>query len=202
MLCGRLVIIGGSSLQGSTLKSYRCGILEEIEIEGVLRDLKHLESFIVTLAGKGKEGADLRVAVHLGLHTISRACQPGEANNLYDENGQPRVFCEDRYAFSFGLKDIVTRMVEQKYFCWESSDRNRAMNYAVLDAAPGRVRQLQDGEHQVIYFYLYPSDGQRADVDLYVTSCYMRYLKFDRIKRRFDTHMLLRKCHFENKRLP
>ncbi len=176
--------------------------MQEIEINGVLRDLGHLASFVVTLTGKGRDGADLQVAVHLGLHTISRACQPGEISNLVDENGQPRVFCEDRYAFSFGLKEIATRMIQQKYFCWESSDRNRAMNYAVLDAAPGRMRELQDGEHQVIYFYLYPADGKRADVDLYVTSCYMRDMRFSHIKRRFDIHMLLRKCLFENKRLP
>lgn len=176
--------------------------MQEIEINGVLRDLSHLESFVVTLSGKGKDNTDLRVCVHLGLHTISRGCKAGEASNLRDENDQPRVFCEDRYAFSFGLREIVTRMIEQKYFCWESADRNRSMNYAVLDAAPGRVRQLQDGEHQVIYFYLYPADDTRADVDLYITSCHMRYMRFDRIKRRFDIHMLLRKCLFEGKRLP
>ena len=176
--------------------------MQEIEIDGVLRDLGHLASFVVTLIGKGRNGANLDVAVHLGLHTISRACKPGEVSNLVDENGQPRVFCEDRYAFSFGLKEIATRMIQQIYFCWESSDRNRAMHYAVLDAAPGRIRELQDGEHQVIYFYLYPADGQRADVDLYITSCYMRDMRFSKIKRRFDTHMLLRKCLFEGKRLP
>lgn len=176
--------------------------MQEIEIDGVLRDLRHLKSFVVELAGKGRDGADLSVAVHLGLHTISRACRPGEASNLQDENGQPRIFCEDRYAFSFGLRDIATRMIQQKYFCWESSDRNRAINYAVLDAAPSRVRQLQDGEYQVIYFYLYPSDGERADVDLYVTSCHMRHMRFGNVRRRFDTHMLLRKCLFEQKRLP
>lgn len=176
--------------------------MDEIEINGVLRDLTHLNSFVVTLGGKGEDGADLRVAVHLGLHTISRACEPGEVGDLDDENGKPRIFCEDRYAFSFGLPEIATRMIEEKYFCWESLDRNRAINYAVLDAAPARVRQLQDGEHQVIYFYLYPADGERADVDLYVTSCHMRFMRFGNVKRRFDTHMLLRKCLFQKKRLP
>ncbi|MCC1481527.1 hypothetical protein [Roseibaca sp. Y0-43] len=176
--------------------------MKEIEIDGIVRDLKHLDSFVVTLKGKGKGGADLRVLVHLGLHTISRACKPGEITDLSDENGRPRIFCEDRYAFSFGLPDITKRMIEEKYFCWVSSDRNRSMNYAVLDAAPSRVRQLKDGEHQVIYFYLYPSRGKRADVDLFVTSCHMRFLKFGAIKRRYDLHSLLRKCYFESKRLP
>ena len=176
--------------------------MQEIEIDGDLRDLSHLSSFVVVLEGKGKDSTDLRVAVHLGLHTISRACQTGESGNLRDENGQSRVFCEDRYAFSLSLKDIATRMILEKYFCWESRDRNRAVNYAVLDAAPGRLRELHDGEHQVVYFYLYPADGREADVNLYVTSCHTRHLNLSRVKRRFDTHMLLRKCLFENKRLP
>lgn len=127
---------------------------------------------------------------------------PGEASDLHDENGRPRVFCEDRYAFSFGLREIATRMIEQKCFCWESLDKNRKINFAVLDAAPARVRELKDGDHQVIYFYLYPSRREGADVDLYITSCHMRYMRFGKITRRFDMHMLLRKCHFERKRLP
>ena len=77
---------------------------------------------------------------------------------LEDENGKPRQFCEDRYAFSLGLPELSKRMVEQNYFCWDSIDRNRAMNYAVIDVAPGRIRELIDGEHQVVFFYLYPSE--------------------------------------------
>jgi hypothetical protein len=176
--------------------------MDEIEIAGVLRDLRHLKPFVVNLAGKGKEGEDLRVAVYFRLHTISRACQPNEVANMLDENGQRRVFCEDRYAFSLGLPEIAKRMILQKYYCWESSDRNRILHYAILDAAPGRIRELQDGEHQVIYFYLYPANGKTADVDLHVTSCYMNNMRFGNVKRRFDTHMLLRKCLFDKKRLP
>lgn len=175
--------------------------MEDIEINGIKRDLGHLQAFIVVLPGKGKEGADLRVRVSLGLHTVSRTCGDGEVSNLNDENGRPRIFCEDRYAFSLGLREIATRMIEQKYFCWESMDRNRAMNYAILDVAPARVTQLIDGEYQVIFFYLYPvSDG--ADVAMYITSCHLREMKFRGGARRYDTHMLLRKCLFENKRLP
>jgi hypothetical protein len=180
----------------------RCELVQGIEIKGVWRDLTHLNSFVVTLAGKGRDGADLRVAVHLGLHAVSRRCQPDEEHDFRDENGQPRVFCADRYAFSLGLREIITRMIHEKYFCWASSDRNRAVNFAVLDAAPSLVRQLNDGQYQVIYFYLYPSKGRRADVELYVKSCHKRFVRFGSIKRRFDTHMLIRKCYFEQKKLP
>lgn len=179
--------------------------MHEIEIDGVTRGLGHLQSFNVVLKGKGKDGSALRVAIHLRLHTISRAPRPGEVSNMLDENGKPRVFCEDRYSFSLGLPAFAKRMVEEKYFCWESSDGNRAvngLNYAIVDAAPGQISSLQDGEHRVAYFYLYPAGEPRTDVDLYIVSCYVRYMSFSKVRRRFDTHMLLRKCLYEGKRLP
>lgn len=173
-----------------------------IQIDGVDRDISHLSFFVHVLAGKGHEGADLRVGVRLGLHTISRACEPGEVANMSDENGTPRVFCEDRYAFSIGLPELTRRMIDQKYYCWESSDRNRSINYAVIDVAPGRILQLQDGEHQVIFFYLYPGNPEVSDVDLNITSCHSRYMKFKPSNRRYDTHTLLRTCLYKRKRVP
>src|SRR3546814_8551523 len=72
--------------------------MNEIVVDGVLRDLRHLRSFAVTVPNKGKDGADLIVRVSLGLHTVSRGCERG-AHHFEDENGKPRQFCEDRYAF-------------------------------------------------------------------------------------------------------
>lgn len=175
--------------------------MDEIEVDGVLRDLRHLRSFVVTLPGKGKDGADLRVRVSLGLHTISQGCERGQ-HHLEDENGKQRRFCEDRYAFSLGLPELSKRMVEQNYFCWESIDRNRAMNYAVIDIAPGRVRELKDGVHQLVFFYLYPCKQPEADVNLMITSCYAREVIFSHVKRRYNMHTLLRTCMYKEKRLP
>lgn len=175
--------------------------MNEIEVDGVLRDLRHLESFVVSLAGKGHDAGELRVQITLGLHTISQGCARG-MHNLNDENGKPRLFCEDRYAFSLGLPELARRMLEQNYFCWESIDRNRAMNYAVIDVAPGRVRELTDGEHQVVFFYLYPCKEDLADVNLMITSCHAREVIFSRIKRRYNMHTVLRTCLFQQKRVP
>ena len=175
--------------------------MNEIEVDGVLRDLRHLESFVVTLAGKGRDAGDLCVKITLGLHTISQGCPRG-MHNLEDENGKPRGFCEDRYALSLGLPELARRMVEQNYYCWESIDRNRAINYAVIDVAPGRVRELTDGEHQVVFFYLYPSKGDMADVNLMITSCHAREVIFSKIKRRYNMHTILRTCLFQRKRVP
>jgi len=175
--------------------------MEDIEVGGVLRDLRHLRSFVVTVPGKGRDNGDLRVRISLGLHTISTGCDRG-AHDLEDENGKPRRFCEDRYAFSLGLPELARRMIEQNYFCWGSIDRNRAMNYAIIDVAPGRVRELADGEHQVIFFYLYPCRQPEADVNLVITSCHAREVVFRHVKRRFNMVPLLRTCLFQQKRIP
>lgn len=175
--------------------------MEEIEVGGAIRDLRHLGRMVVPIVGKGMNGGDLRVSVSFSIHAVSESCAMGQ-HDMMDENGKPRRFCEDRYAFSLGLPELARRMISQKYFCWKSSDRNRRMNFAVIDVAPGRVRELADGRHQVVFFYLYPASGEDADVNLVITSCHARDIVFSRIRRRFDVHMLLRKCLYEQKRIP
>ncbi|HET9511200.1 MAG TPA: hypothetical protein VFO80_08625 [Sphingomonas sp.] len=175
--------------------------MQDVVIDGVARDLRHLADFVVPIPGKGKEGADLRVKISLGLHTISTGCSEGQ-HNLRDENGKPRQFCEDRYAFSLGLHELARRMIEQNYFCWESSDRNRSINYAVIDVAPGRIRTVPDGRHQVVFFYLYPCKGADADVNLAITSCHSRDVRLSRVSRRYNLQTLLRTCLYSGKRIP
>lgn len=173
----------------------------EIEIDGVMRDLRHLQKFIVTVKDKGKDGADLRVAVSLGRHTVSKSCLLGQ-HNMFDENGKPRKFCNDRYGFSLGLPALAEKIIINNYFSWESKDKNQSLNYAVVEMNPMRVRDLKDGEYQVVFYYLYPSDGTVADVNFVITSCHSRWVDFGRIKRRYNVHSLLRKCLFEGKRIP
>lgn len=175
--------------------------MENLEIDGVIRDLSHLSPFIVAVPGKGHDGAVLRVEVVLGLHAVSKGGVWGQ-HNMVDENGKPRLFCEDRYAFSLGLPELASRMIADKYFCWQSEDRNRAINFAVIDVAPGRVRQLQAGEHRMVFFYLHPSKKADADVTMVVTSCHSRYFDMSREKRRFDLHQVLRTCLYKGKRVP
>lgn len=177
--------------------------MQDIEINGNLRDLRHLQRFIVTVRGKGRDGADLRVAVLLGLHTVSKSCQMGQ-HNMMDENNKPRQFCEDRYAFSLTLPNRLSQAISDNYFSWESEDKNRVLNYAVIDVPPMKVRNLQDGEYQVVFFYLYPADKEQVDVDVnfVVTSCHSRQVVFNRIKRRYNIHTLLRTCFFNGKKIP
>jgi len=176
--------------------------MEELEINGVLRDLSHLKNFVVSVPKKGRDNADLRVQIMLGVHTISKGCESHE-RDLDDENGKPRQFCEDRYAFSLGLPEMAKRMIIQNYFSWESKDRNSAIHYAIIDMAPGRVRDIEDGLHQVVFFYLYPcADPNVADVNLVITSCHAREINFGHIRRRYNMHTILRTCLFQQTRMP
>ena len=173
-----------------------------LEIEGVQRSLSHLDPFIVTIPKKGRDGGDLRVRVILGLHVISRACDQGETGNLTDENGRQRMFSEERYAFSLNLRPLMTQIILEKHYCWESSDRNRKLNYAVLNAPPAERIRVTSGVHRVAYFHVYPGDSRDSSVNLFVNSCHERNINLDRIKRRFDLHYVLRKCLYEQKRMP
>lgn len=175
--------------------------MNEIEIAGIKRDLRHLREVIVSVPSKGKDGADLRVAISYGLHTISTGYDHGQ-HDMFDENGKARLFSEDRYAFSLGSPELAHRMIEHNYFSWESADRNRAMNFAVIDVAPSCIHRLVDGTHQVVFFYLYPTSGITAHVNLVITRCHSREVALSRIKRRFNIHTLLRKCLYEAKRIP
>jgi len=175
--------------------------MTNLEVDGVIRDLSHLAPFIVIVPGKGRDGKDLRVEVVLGLHAISKGCQVGQ-HNMLDENNKPRLFCEDRYAFSLGLPELATRMIEDKYFCWQSEDRNRAINFAVIDIAPGRVSTLPAGDHRMVFFYLHPSKRGDADVTMVVTSCHSRFFNMSKEKRRYDLHQVLRTCLYKEKRIP
>jgi hypothetical protein len=175
--------------------------MHQLEIDGIARDLSHLSRFTVAVAGKGKAGDDLLVSVSFSRHTFSSGCVFGE-HNMLDENNKPRIFCEDRYAFSLGLPELAKRMIEQNYFCWASNDRQRNINFAVIDVAPGRFRELKDGEHQTIFFYLYPDQQNPAIVNLRIVSCYMRYMIFRSRDRRYNLQTVLRKCLYEGKRIP
>lgn len=172
-----------------------------ITIAGTSYDLSHLADFIVTVPGKGRDNADLRVSVSLSLHVISTKCTSGN-HDLIDANHKPRRFCLDRYNASLHLPKKIEKAILGNYFTWESKDINNAVNYAVIDVPPTRVLNLTDGVHEVFYYYLYPGDGTRSDVNFVVLSHYRRQVKFNPHRRRFNIHALLRKCLFENRRIP
>jgi hypothetical protein len=175
--------------------------MDSIEINGIQYGFDHLREFVVRLPNKGRDSADLRVAVTCGSHVVSRSCDNG-SRDLVDESGKPRQFCADRYTFSKGLPDLIRAMIVGNYSCWESKDRNQALNYAIIDANPAEVANLPDGHYWVIYFYLYPSDCTDVDVRLCVVSCHERQIAFRHIRRRFSIHMLLRRCLYTQKRHP
>lgn len=175
--------------------------MEEIEIGGETHCLRHLAPIRVVAVGKGKEGSDLTVEVFFSRHVFSESCE-WDDRDLVDENGKPRSFSQERYDFSLGLPALASAMIEESYLCWESRDRNRAMNYSVVDATPGEVLKIQPGRRFVVYFYLYPGSADGVDVKLTVISCHERDFKLDKSERRYSMHVLLRTCLFQQKRMP
>lgn len=172
-----------------------------MEIAGKVYELTHLSKFNVTLDGKGKNGAPLIIEVSFSSHVFSKACEPN-AQDMLDENRKPRAICSERYAFSLHLPALVKSMIEKNFFCWESLDRNRASNYAVIKNAKENFSSVKDGRHKIVYFYLYPDTKNGNRLKLHITSCHERHLIFSRITRRYNVHTLLRKCLYEQKRIP
>ena len=171
-----------------------------INIDGIDYDLSHLKEFSIELDNIGKDGNSLKISVFLSRHTISESCSDGQ-HDLLDEINRPRKFCKDRYSFSLILPDLIKKMIKENYFCWESKDRNTNMNFATLDIPPMEVMNIRSGRYKVIYFYLYP-DKEKAAIRFFVTSCYEKDLLFKKKVRRYNMHTLLRKCLYDQKRLP
>jgi len=61
---------------------------------------------------------------------------------------------------------------------------------------------IRDGEHAVMFYYLYPSRADGIDVEFVVKSSYMRELIASRIKRRFNVVQKIKECYFKQKVVP
>lgn len=175
--------------------------MQKIQIGEEAHSLAHLKGLVVEVPKTGGSDENIRVEVTLGLHTISLKCENG-SHDMIDEKGNPRTFCPIRYKFSLGLPALIRSMIQQNFLCWESADRNRGVNYAIVNSAPLKFTELQNGDYHVIFFYIYPSKVAGIDVRLFVASCHERPMAFDPKKRRYNMHTVVRKCHFSQKRLP
>lgn len=113
-----------------------------------------------------------------------------------DENGSPRVFCVDRFERSLILPDFSRQMLAENMLTWESADRNGMSNMLVIDGP------LVDGDHHVAVYHLYPSAVPEIDVEMVIKSGYVKSVIFSHIKRRFNVLQMLRKCYYEQTKVP
>jgi hypothetical protein len=80
-----------------------------IQLDGIDFDLSHLKPFTVQVTPKAEGSPTYAVLVSFGHHTFTRAFQAGVDNPAfkYEEHGDVRCFCPDRYLASKGLPNFV-----------------------------------------------------------------------------------------------
>jgi len=142
-----------------------------------------------------KDEADIRVRISYHSHVFSVATKNGNVRFL-DENNKSRYFCSDRHQWSLDLPKLCQSMIENKWLTWEEKDRNRVSNMAVI------ANTLNNGTHYVVFYYLFPSRRGDYEVELVVKSAYEKYINFDKRKRRFKVTQLIKKCYYDDVKVP
>ncbi|MCM5557057.1 hypothetical protein [Pleomorphomonas sp. JP5] len=160
-------------------------------------DFKHLAPFTHSLQGHGRNGASIVLRVSFRSHVFSRA-HKGETQGLFflDENGNRRIFCEDRYAASLQLPALCLGLLSSNALTWESRDGNEKYNLASIGGA------LVSGAHDTVIFYLFPSGANGIDVEFVVVSFYLKTWNFAHVKRRDKIIQPIKKCYYNGHRVP
>ncbi len=160
-----------------------------------LIDLGHLNHQHLVLPQAGKNGADISIRVTFRSHVFSKSCVPPTGHDFLDENGQKRLFCNERYELSHLLPDFITQMVLENHNTWESRDRNRVNNLAIFHPNPETTQKY------MLVYALIPSLAKNLDVELEVKSAYPCH-NIPRIQRKFGVKQLIKTCYFQQKRVP
>ena len=173
------------------------GLPEKVIIDGVDYNLIHLLPFVHRIPGQGPEKGELAVRVTFHSHVFSRQPKPEDVGHHFDdEGGRQRIFCPDRFAFSYTLPDLCRRMLDQNFLTWQEKDKNSVSNLAVIDGP------LRNGEHRLVVYYLIPSKVTGIHVELVVKSCYPKELNFTHRQKRDRVVYLVKKCLYDKKKIP
>ncbi|NBN80420.1 hypothetical protein GWI72_19250 [Microvirga tunisiensis] len=173
------------------------GTFPTLTFDGNTFSFGHLAPLSVCLSGQGKNGADVRVRISYQSHVFSRRHEGNpEPVTFTDEAGLRRRFCATRYAFSLRLPEVCSAMVLDNHPTWEMRDRNQAANLAVVGP------HLVSGPNDLIIYYLFPSRSAHHDVELVVKTAYRKDIDFDRIRRRFKVHQLIKTAYFKGIKIP
>lgn len=175
------------------------GIPEKLTCQGVQYDLGHLSPFVHRLPNKGHEGGDLAIRIRFESHVFSRAPSGDEAHDFIDENDKKRVFCEDRYTFSKSLPDQVRQMLECNSMSMQVQDKNGYYNLAVVTPASPI---LTSGVHDVLVYYMYPSELDGVHVEMRVKSCYNKYLNVKSGAKKDKILTYAKRSFFQKRRVP
>lgn len=168
-----------------------------LNINGQTYKFLHLNPTAVDLPKDGLNGDNLRVRVSYSSHVFSTSQKPTAAfAKVKDEQNNDRYFCLRRYKLSEKIPAMCMKLLEQNEQTWISKDNNQASNLAVIDS------NHTDGDHDVIFYSLFPSKVDGLDVEMVVKSAFNKYINFSKIKRKYGVKQQVKTCFFKNKSVP
>lgn len=133
-----------------------------LHINGQIYDLSHLEPFVFLVTPKADGAPTYRVLASFGHHTFTRHVErDDDVASIYEENGDRRCFCPDRYERSLALPKIVRYAAAggKAYF----SQRD---NYLLIENFPGMTGPF------AVFFNVKRSRQKSIDCNMFVASAY------------------------------
>lgn len=135
-----------------------------ISIGEVEYDLSHLGHFTLSVTPRAEGAPTYKVLVSFGCHTFTRTFEDGLDNpdHLYEEDGELRCFCHDRYLASKGLPTLIRQgAVGRAYF-------SQGRNYMLIDQPLG-------GDPYAVFFNIERAKALKGiQVTMFVVSAYLK----------------------------
>lgn len=162
-------------------------------------DISHLNSFIYTFPKAPPNYQDIRVRVSFSCHVFSKRAEHGAVFDFEDHNGNHRIFCPKRYKKCLILPSAIHKLLDQDGITWEMKDHNNIENMAALAHDP--TARIIKGMHDVILYYLYPSNSKLFDIEMNVLTCYERPVNTKKTHKK-NMKQVVRTCYFTKMRVP
>jgi hypothetical protein len=133
-------------------------------INGVVYDLRHLDSFDMPVATQHPEVSTYNIRVSFGAHTFTRSLELDDTPDLHvQDGGVTRCFCVNRHGYSMHLPELVRASTRGRaYF------GNKEMRYLLVEALPGL------NSPYVIAFTVQKAKEKSHDATMFVVSAHER----------------------------
>ncbi|MCL4671836.1 MAG: hypothetical protein KJZ64_02635 [Sphingomonadaceae bacterium] len=123
-------------------------------------DCSHLDPFMVELRPHSEGTRGYRVLVSFSCHTFTREAKEDDPPEfIYEEGGEVRCFCQDRYLASKGLKAMI------HYHCNGRAYFSEKRNFMLIEQPLG-------GPPYAVFFNVERAKLKSADAVMFVASAY------------------------------
>ena len=130
-----------------------------ITIGEVEYDCSHLNPFTVEIEPRG-DARGYKVLVSFSCHTFTREAKEDDPPEfLYEEDGEVRCFCQDRYLASKSLRRLIG------YHCNGKAYFSEKRNFMLIEQPLG-------GPPYAIFFNVEKAKTKTADAVMFVASAY------------------------------